>query len=183
MAKFYPSITEEHAAFLADQPLFFVASAAPEGRVNLSPKGLDGLRVLGPNRVAYLDLTGSGNETMAHLKVDPRITIMVCNFVQPPKIMRLFGTGRSVRPVDPDWAGLKAHFPDLPGMRQIVDVAVAEVQTSCGFGVPLMDLVGQRDTLLESARKKGPEGIRAYWAEKNAKSIDGLETGILDDAE
>ena len=182
MARHHERITDELAAFIARQPLFFVATAAAEGRVNLSPKGLDGtLAVLGPDRVAFLNLTGSGNETAAHLKADGRITLMFCSFGAPPLILRLYGRGRAVHRRDPDWAELDRHFAALPGKRQIVVVEVASVITSCGFGVPLMGLDGQRPALPDWAAGKGEDGIHAYWRDRNATSFDGLPTGILDE--
>ncbi len=182
MARHHDRITAELAAFIARQPLFFVATAAAAGRINLSPKGVDGtLAVLGPDRVAFLNLTGSGNETAAHLKADGRITLMFCSFEASPLILRLYGRGRAVHRRDPDWADLDRHFPALPGKRQIVEVAVDSVITSCGFGVPRMGLDGQRPTLPDWAAAKGDDGIRAYWRDKNAVSFDGLPTGLLDD--
>ena len=142
--EFTDHLTADHAAMIERQAVFFVATAAADGRINLSPKGLDSFRVLGPNRVAYLDLGGSGNETHAHLAAAQtdrgRITVMMCNFEQPALILRIYGTGRAVLPQDADWAELSAYFDLLPGTRQIFDIAVASVQTSCGWGVPLMQV-------------------------------------------
>lgn len=177
MAKVYSEIDGEMASWIAGQPLFFNATAPldRDGHVNLSPRGMDTFRVLGPTKVAYLDLTGSGNETAAHLAENGRITIMFCAFEGKPKILRLYGHGRVVLPQDNDWQVLRPLFPpDLPGVRQIVVVEVHRVQTSCGFGVPLMDFRDQRDTLHQWADRKGPEGIAAYHREKNSTSIDGL---------
>ena len=176
MGKVVEEITDELRAFIERQPLFFVASAplAAEGHVNLSPKGLDSLRVLGPRRVAYLDLTGSGNETAAHLAENGRITLMFCAFEGPPRILRLYGAGTVLLPGDAEWDALRPRFPDYPGVRQIVVVEVERVQTSCGFAVPRMELVGQRDTLHRWARGKGEAGLVDYRALKNARSIDGL---------
>jgi hypothetical protein len=175
MARVHASITPELQAFIEAQPLFFVASAplAAGGHVNLSPKGLDSFRVLGPHRVAYLDLTGSGNETAAHLHENGRITLMFCAFAGPPKILRLYGTGRVVLPDGPGWAELAGRFPAFPGIRQVVVADVVRVQTSCGFGVPRMKAAGERDQLLRWAEAKG-DALPAYRAEKNARSIDGL---------
>ncbi|WP_374544494.1 pyridoxamine 5'-phosphate oxidase family protein [Rhodoblastus sp.] len=181
MAKRHEGIDDRLRAFIEAQKIFFVATAGPEGRVNLSPKGLDGsFAVLGPKSVAFLNLTGSGNETAAHLRLSDRITLMFCAFDGPPNILRLYGTGRAIGVDAPNWEALAAHFGDLPGKRQIVAVEVEEIITSCGFGVPLMDFAGQRDTLVKWAEKKGEDGIRAYWREKNALSFDGLPTGILE---
>jgi len=176
MSPSHDAITEELAAFIAAQPLFFVATAplAAEGHINLSPKGLDCLRVLSPNRVAYLDLTGSGNETSAHLAENGRITFMFCAFEGPPRILRLYGRGSTVLPGDAPWQTLRARFPDHPGARQIMVADIERVQTSCGFAVPLMDYVSQRDTLLKWAEKKGPDGLADYRLQHNTASLDGL---------
>lgn len=178
MAVQYPAIDERLMAFIARQKLFFVATAAPGAHINLSPKGLDTLRVLGPNRVVWLNLTGSGNETAAHLREDGRITLMFCAFAGEPLILRLYGTARAVHEGDEAWPELVGRFPPLPGARQVIDVSVERVQTSCGFGVPLFDFVGERDLLVTWAEKKGVDGLRRYRAEKNAVSIDGRETGL-----
>jgi hypothetical protein len=179
MADFFDSMTDKHIAFIAQQPMFFVATAAADGRINLSPKGYDSFRVLDANRVAYLDLGGSGNETHAHLVADGRITIMFNNFASPALIMRLYGTGRPVLPQDAGWDELAAHFDILPGTRQIFDIAVDNVQTSCGWGVPQMELKAERETLVKYHRQADPEA----WMEKTAgrvKSIDGLPTRATD---
>lgn len=180
MAKFYESISEKLQEFIAAQHMFFVASAplSAEGHVNLSPKGQDCFRVLSPNRVAYLDLTGSGNETSAHLHENGRLTIMFCAFDGPPNVVRLFGTGHVVLPGDADWEELKALYPDIPGARQIITADIHKVQTSCGFAVPLMDFVADRDTLTKWAENRGEDGLHAYWCEKNVKSQDGLPTPL-----
>lgn len=173
MADFTDSILPQHEAMMGAQSVFFVATAAADARINLSPKGYDSFRVLGPNRVAYLDLAGSGNETHAHLVADGRITIMMCNFGQPPLILRLYGTGRPVLPKDPEWEELAAHFTILPGTRQIFDIKVDSVQTSCGWGVPLMAVEQERQTLVKYHAQSDP----AAWATKMAgrtHSIDGL---------
>ncbi len=180
MARFHDSITDPLAAFIAAQKMYFVATApAPDrGRVNLSPKGMDSFRVLGPNRVAYLDVTGSGNETAAHLRDNGRITVMFCAFEGDPGILRLYGQGRVIARTDPEWDDMAALFPPREAPRQIIDIAVEAVQTSCGEAVPLMDYVGDRTLLEEWARDKGPQGIADYWRENNQTSIDGLPTGL-----
>jgi hypothetical protein len=185
MAKLYENITDDLAAFIRAQPLFFVASAPldPHGHVNLSPKGLDSLRILSPHRVAYLDLTGSGNETSAHLEENGRITFMFCAFSGPPRILRLYGHGQVILPQMDAWNTYAPLFTLLPGARQIIVADIERVQTSCGFGVPLMDYVGQRDTLIRWADAKGEEGIAAYHQEKNMTSIDGLPTPLSQQAE
>lgn len=182
MAKEHDCITDELSAFILRQKMFFVATAAAEGRVNLSPKGLDGtFRILGPRLVAFLNLTGSGNETAAHLRRNPRITVMFCAFDGAPMILRLYGSGEVLHPRDAGWKALDALFPDHEGKRQIVTVAVSQIVTSCGGGVPLMDFVEQRTTLPEWYRGKGEDGIREYWRRKNRVSFDGLPTGIIEE--
>ena len=181
MARRYPRIEPAHADFIARQKIFFVATAAPDGRVNLSPKGMDSLRVLDANRVIWLNLTGSGNETAAHLRESPRITLMFSAFEGDPLILRLYGQARAIHPRDPDWPSLLGHFPPLPGARQIIDVNVDLVQSSCGMAVPLLDYVEDRQALSDWAQRKGPAGIEEYWREKNATSLDGKLTGVGDD--
>ncbi len=180
MAKQYAHIPERWARFIAEQKIFFVATATHDSRVNVSPKGLDSLRLLDPHRVAWLNLTGSGNESAAHVRSDPRMTLMFCAFSGDPVILRLYGTARAVHHADPEWPALAALFPPWPGARQIFDVAIDLVQTSCGFGVPYFDFAGDRPDLPAWTEKKGAEGVRQYWRERNALSIDGLETGIDD---
>jgi hypothetical protein len=181
MATVYDAITDTDRAFIEAQHLFFVASAplSHDGHVNLSPKGLDTLRILTPNRVAWLDLTGSGNETAAHLRENGRITLMFCAFTGPPKILRLYGRGAVVLPGAPGWDELRAHFGTYPGVRQIMEIEVGRVQSSCGFAVPRYEYIGQRDTLIRWADAKGAEGIAAYRAANNVCSIDGLLTPRL----
>ncbi len=179
MAKFYDRITTELQTFIEAQHIFFVASAPNEGRVNLSPKGMDALRVINESEIAYLDLTGSGNETAAHLLQNSRITVMLCSFTEKPLILRLYGQGEPIRPRDAAWQEYLSLFPAIAGTRQIVRVKVESVQTSCGFAVPFYEFLGDRQVLKEWAEKKGEEGIYAYWQEKNQKSIDGLPTRLL----
>jgi hypothetical protein len=176
MGKILETITPELVRFIQEQPLFFVATAplAASGHVNLSPKGLDAFRVLSPSRVAYLDLTGSGNETAAHLQENGRVTFMFCSFGNSPLILRLYGRGRVVLPRSPDWPALIGHFAPYPGIRQIIVAEVDLVQTSCGFGVPQMEVVGQRETLIRWAEGKGEQGLREYRVVKNARSLDGM---------
>lgn len=180
MGKTHPAVTADLRAFIEAQPLFFVATAplAAAGHVNLSPKGLDCLRLLTPERVAYLDLTGSGNETSAHLLENGRITFMFCAFAGPPRIVRLYGRGRVVLPAAAEWADLRPLFPDHPGARQIIVADISRVQTSCGFAVPLMEYAGQRDTLIRWAEAKGADGVATYQQEKNRRSIDDLPTPL-----
>ncbi len=180
MAQTFEKIPDELVDWIEEQPVFFVATAPadPGTHVNVSPRGLDTFRVIDANRVAWLDLTGSGVETIAHLKAGGeaggRITLMFCAFDGPPRVLRLYGRGTVHEPGDDAHDGLRRRLPDLPGSRAVVDVAVDRVSSSCGFGVPLMDLVGPREELVASARRKGPEKMAAYRARKNAVSIDGL---------
>jgi len=180
MAKVLPAITDDLRAFIAAQSVYFTASAplAADGHVNLSPKGLDTFRVLGDTRVAYLDLTGSGNETAAHTAENGRITFMFCAFSGRPKILRLFGRGRAVLPGSAEWPELASAFEEVPGVRQIIVADIHRVQTSCGFGVPLMGPAEDRDQLVRWAEQKGDDGLREYRREKNATSIDGLPVDV-----
>lgn len=181
MAKQLAAISPVLQAFIETQPMFFVATAAPEGRVNVSPKGLDSLRVLSPNQVAWLNVTGSGNETAAHLLLSPRMTLMFCAFQGPPLILRLYGTARMVQPGDTDWDELSGLFPALPGARQVYVLDIDLVQTSCGMAVPLLDAVAQRGDLNAWAEAKTPEALNEYRATKNTLSIDGYSTGLPTD--
>lgn len=180
MAKFYPALSAELMDFIRAQRIFFTASAAAEGRINLSPKGLQTFRILSPTRVAYLDLTGSGIETAAHLLADGRLTLMFCSLEDAPLILRLYGQGSLVRPRQADWDELYRTFPPIPGARQIVILDIESVQTSCGFGVPRYEYCGERDELVTWAEKKGEDGLRQYRAEKNRMSIDGLPSELPD---
>ncbi len=180
MARRYPHIEPVHADFIARQKLFFVATAAVGGLVNLSPKGMDSLRVLDEKRIIWLNVTGSGNETAAHVAENPRMTLMFCAFEGKPLILRLYGEARAIHPRDPDWQTLLDHFPPLPGARQIFELTVDMVQSSCGMAVPLFDYVEDREALNDWAQRKGPAGIEQYWREKNVTSLDGMPTGIGD---
>lgn len=178
MAKFYSRLDETLRSFIREQKIFFTATAPEEGRINLSPKGMDTFRYVDDQTVAYLDLTGSGNETAAHLIENGRMTIMFCSFSESPLILRLYGRGRVVRPKDEEWRGLHRHFSSMPGERQIVVLHVESAQTSCGFGVPVYELKEERPALTEWTIKKGEEGIREYRKAKNQTSIDGLPTHL-----
>lgn len=175
MSDFSDALSDKHVAFITRQPVFFVATAADGARINLSPKGYDAFRVLSPERVGYLDLGGSGNETHAHLVADGRITIMFCAFENPALILRIYGRGRPVLPQDADWDRLVAEFSVLPGTRQIFDIAVESVQTSCGWGVPVMQFERERETLKKAHRQSKPEAWLAQ-AKRRTRSIDGLPT-------
>jgi len=178
MAKFLSALDDRLTAFIRAQRMYFTGSAPHAGRVNVSPKGLDSFRVLSPTRVGYLDATGSGNETAAHLLENGRITFMFCAFEGPPLILRLYAKGRSVQPHHAEWNELRPHFgPPMPGERQLIIGEIESVQTSCGFGVPLYGYQEDRQQLTEWAERKGHEGVAQYRKEKNTVSIDGLPTG------
>ncbi|HEY6814325.1 MAG TPA: pyridoxamine 5'-phosphate oxidase family protein [Croceibacterium sp.] len=179
MAEFFDALNDRHVAMIAAQPVFFVATAAEGARINLSPKGYDCFRVLSPTRVAYLDLGGSGNETNAHLLADGRVTLMFCNFQQPALILRIYGRGEPVVPWDRGWDELAPYFTLMPGTRQIFDIAVESVQTSCGWGVPFMAFEHERKSLLKHHAQADP----AEWAGKHRTrrtSIDGLPARTTD---
>lgn len=180
MAKVHESITAEFREWIEKQHIFFVASAplTADGHVNVSPKGHDCLRVIDEHTVAYLDMTGSGNETSAHIAENGRITLMWCGFEGAPRILRLYGRGEVVLPDTERWAELAPLFDMLPGARQIVVNHVNMVQTSCGFAVPFMDYKEERPALKKWAETKGADGVREYHQEKNMVSLDGLPTPI-----
>lgn len=178
MGKRYSELQPDQTAFIAEQHMFFVATAPLEGRVNLSPKGMDALRVLSPTRILWLNVTGSGNETAAHVAHDPRMTLMWCGFEARPLILRAYGTARVIHFGQADWAAVASLLPNLPGARQIFDMTVDLVQSSCGFAVPFMDFVADRPVLHDWAQDKGEDGLRAYWATRNTQTIDGAPTGI-----
>ena len=183
MAKMFDHIEPEHRRFIARQPVFFTASAAAGSRINLSPKGLDALRVLDERQVVYLDRTGSGNETAAHLAADGRLTLMFCAFGGAPLILRLYGRGEVLPRGGAAYQALLAdHFAgaEPPGARQMVRLKVELVQTSCGYGVPLMAYEGDRESLDRWAQAQGPDGLVAYRAQKNRLSLDGLPTGLME---
>ena len=184
MAQQFPEIDARLEKFIAAQRIFFTATATAESRVNVSPREIGALRVLGPNDVVYLDQTGSGNETAAHLRADGRMTILFCAFDGPPRILRLYGTGRVIHRESEEFAALSAaHFPELPpGARQIVRLAVEIAQTSCGYGVPLFDYQGERPVLRNWAAGKSAAELEDYWRAKNRVSIDGLPTGLMEPA-
>lgn len=180
MAKFYPGITNRNQKFIEAQKIFFVATAPENGRINLSPKGMDSFRIIDEKRVLWLSVTGSGNETAAHLLENGRMTIMFCAFEGTPNILRIYGKGKAIHPKDTEWNEVVNLFPEMPGVRQIFDIEVETVQTSCGMSIPYYEYKGERNQLIDWATDKGLDGIEAYWQEKNTESIDGLPTGILD---
>lgn len=179
MGQRYTELSETQVNFIRDQKLFFVGTATADSRVNVSPKGMDSLRVISNTRVAWLNLTGSGNESSAHVQLSPRMTLMFCAFDGLPVILRLYGTVKVVHPDDPEWNTLFPLFKPLPGARQIFDVTLDLVQSSCGMAVPNFSYAGDRELLTDWAIKKGDEGLKAYWQEKNQMSLDGIPTHIV----
>lgn len=180
MSKFYTKITQKLQDFMEAQKIFFVATAPNSGRINLSPKGMDSFRILEENRVIWLNVTGSGNETAAHLNENERITIMFCSFEKTPNILRLYGKGKEIKEGNASWDELISFFPKTPGTRQIFDITIESAQTSCGMSIPFFEYKGERNDLNDWAQSKGKEGIKNYWKDKNQTSIDGLPTHILD---
>ena len=179
MAQRYDELSDTHIQFIGKQKIFFVGTATAESRVNVSPKGMDSLRVLSSRRVAWLNVTGSGNETSAHVQHHPRMTLMFCAFEGPPVILRIYGTATVVHQGDREWRELSSLFPPLPGARQIFDVTLDLVQTSCGMAVPYLSYTGDRELLNEWAGKKGEEGLRQYREEKNQFSLDDIPANIV----
>lgn len=179
MAETFMEITDKLKLFIEQQKMFFVGTAAADGRVNVSPKGLDSLRIIGPNQVVWLNFTGSANETAAHVLESPRMTLMFCSFEQRPLILRLYGEAKLIHPRDAGWQENISLFPEVGGARQIFDMHVSLVQTSCGYAVPFFDYVSDRDTLRKWADAKGQEGIENYWRQNNQQSMDGKPTAII----
>ncbi|WP_025763688.1 pyridoxamine 5'-phosphate oxidase family protein [Dyadobacter tibetensis] len=180
MGKIIPEITQNLHQFIEAQKIFFVATASNTGSVNLSPKGMDTFRIISPSRVLWLNLTGSGNETAAHLLENDRMTIMFCAFEGKPLILRLYGRAKTFHPRNEEWSRYIGLFPAIAGARQIFDMKIDTVQTSCGMAVPFMDFVSERKELENWADKQGPEGVQEYWSRKNRKSLDGRDTGIFE---
>jgi hypothetical protein len=176
MGKIYPALDEALTLFIKAQSVFFVGTAPlyARGHINVSPKGLDTFRILTPMTVAYLDLTGSGVETVAHVKENGRITLMFCAFAGPPKVVRLYGRGRVLEPHDAEYPALLGHFPAYESMRAIIVIEITRIADSCGYGVPLLKYEDDREQLAAWARNRGPERLRIYRKEKNSHSIDGL---------
>lgn len=175
----FDALEATHKKFIAKQLVFFVGSAASTGLINVSPKGMDSLRVLGPKRILWRNMTGSGNETATHVSESPRMTLMWCAFEGPPTILRAYGTACPIFRNDPDWTEYDAHFETDPAARQLFDFNIDMVQKSCGYAVPQMDFKAERNTLKDWAARKGEDGIHEYWATRNAKTLDGVETGIV----
>lgn len=180
MAEQFPELTDGLIRFINNQHIYFTGTARASGRVNVSPKGTDSLKVLSPRRIVWQNLTGSGNETASHLLENDRMTLMFCSFDKKPLILRVYGNAHAVHPRDAAWPEYVAQFPENPGTRQFFVLDIDLVQTSCGFAVPLMNHVADRDTLDNWAAEQGRDGIEAYWARKNALSLDGFETGIFE---
>ena len=179
MAKQFDSLLDEHIDFIRTQKIFFVATAMPEGHVNLSPKGMDTFRVIDNKTVCWLNLTGSGNETAAHITVTPRMTIMMCAFEGKPLILRMYGSASVLHLYDEGFQEAMKLFPEIAGSRQIFTIDISLVQTSCGYAVPHMDFMEERHILKDWAEKQGPDKIKSYWEEKNQYSIDGTPSHIL----
>lgn len=174
------AISDKNIKFINEQKIYFVGTATQDSRVNISPKGMDSLKVLGPNRVIWLNFTGSGNETSAHIQKQNRMTIMFLAFDGSPNILRLYGTAQVIHQNDAEWESLSAHFELLPGTRQIFDLSIDLVQNSCGMSVPLYSYESDRNQLKDWANKQGDAGIKKYWEKKNKKSLDGLDTHIIE---
>ena len=179
MSDQFPELSDELSQFIQAQHVFFVATAAPDGRVNLSPKGQDSLRVLNPHEILWMNLTGSGNETAAHVSESNRMTMMWCAFEGPPRILRVYGTAQVFHPRAARWEEFSIQLPSTIGTRQYFLVFIDLVQTSCGYAVPFMNYVEDRCVLSKWAENKGKDGISEYWQERNQLSLDGKPTGIL----
>lgn len=177
----YRELSDKLMDFIRAQHIFFIGTAGAEGFVNVSPKGLDSLRITSPTEVIWLNLTGSGNESAAHVLENRRMTIMFCSFDKQPLILRLYGDAEVIHPRDADWQILADQFPPHPGTRQISRMHISLVQTSCGYGVPHYAFEGERITLTKWAEKRGEHGVEQYWRDKNQVSMDGKPTGILPD--
>lgn len=180
MGKQFEQLNTSHISFIEAQRVFFVGTAAETGHVNVSPKGGDSLRVLSENRIAWLNLTGSGNESAAHVQLLPRMTLMFCAFEGPPLILRTYGDATVFHQGDPEWGELITRFPDYTGRRQIFVQDISLVQSSCGMSVPFYDFKEDRTALTEWADKQGREGIEAYWEKKNQQTLNGFNTHIVE---
>ncbi|MBY4678583.1 pyridoxamine 5'-phosphate oxidase family protein [Marinobacterium arenosum] len=179
MGQQFDALTDHQIDFIQTQKLFFVGTAAQSGKVNVSPKGMDSLRILNNRQVLWLNITGSGNETSAHVQQLPRMTLMFCAFEGAPEIIRLYGQAQVLHRGHPDWPELIRHFADTRGARQLFLLDIELVQSSCGMSIPFFEYVGERDALKRWAEKKGEAGIEKYWADRNQRSLDGAETHIL----
>jgi len=179
MGQQFSELSEQHKQFIKEQKIFFVGTATTDSKINISPKGMDSLRVLSNNRVIWLNVTGSGNETAAHIQENPRMTVMFAAFEGKPLILRLYGNSKVIHKNNSEWKTLIQLLNPLPGARQIFDLSIELVQTSCGMGVPYYDYVDERNMLNKWAEKQGPEGVKEYWRKKNQVSLDGKPTNIL----
>jgi len=179
MSELFNELSSKHIEFIKRQHIFFVGTAGAEGFVNVSPKGMDSFRVIDGNKVLWLNLTGSGNETAAHVLENKRMTVMFCSFEKEPLIMRIYGNANVIHPRDAGWNERIGLFPDYTGARQLFELNIALVQTSCGYAVPYYELKGERPTLTKWANNRGRKGVEEYWAEKNVRSLDDKETGIF----
>ena len=179
MSKQFSKLDETLKEFIQNQHMFFVGTAGVDGRVNISPKGMDSLRVIDPENIVWLNYTGSGNETAAHVMECQRMTLMFCAFNGKPQILRIYGKAKAIHSHDSEWEKLIHLFPTVPGARQIFSLDIESVSTSCGFSVPLFEFVDDRNGLVQWAEKKGGDGVKQYWQDKNQKSIDGKPTGIF----
>lgn len=177
--KFY-EINREHREFIEKQKMFFIGSAGAEGFINVSPKGMDSFRILDAKSVLWLNHTGSGNETSAHVQENGRMTIMFNSFDKKPMIMKLYGQAKVYHGADDEWEELLSHFPEYEGVRQLFKMDLELLLTSCGFGVPQYKYIGERNSLQKWAKAKGHEGMKAYWAEKNSETLDGVQTNIME---
>lgn len=180
MGKQFCELSQEHIDFIGKQKMYFVATATNESRINLSPKGQDSFRVINSKKVAWLNVTGSGNESSAHVQIDKRMTIMFCAFEAKPIILRIYGTAQVVHQNDTDWKECYSLFPQLPGARQIFVVDIELVQKSCGMSVPFYEYIGEREQLKNWAIAKGESGITEYWQQKNQFTIDNIPTNIVE---
>ena len=176
----FDQLTEDHIDFIKDQKVFFVATGVAEGTINLSPKGLDSLRVVENNRILWMNLTGSGNETAAHVQENPRMTLMMNAFEGKALILRIYGKAKVIHQLDEEWKEFVDLFPYSEGSRQIFDLSIDLVQTSCGWAVPEYEFKKERDILDKSNKVAGEKGIRKYWKSSNTKSLDGLKTNIVE---
>lgn len=180
MGQQFQELSQAHIDFINAQKIYFVGTATAESKVNISPKGQDSFRIINSKKVAWLNVTGSGNESSAHVQIDPRMTIMFAAFEGNPIILRIYGQAKVIHKNDPEWPRYASLFPELPGTRQIFEIDIELVQKSCGMSVPFFDYVGEREQLNDWAIKKGDSGLQAYWEQKNQVSIDNLPTYIVE---
>lgn len=179
MSKIFNSLSPQHQTFINNQKVYFVGSAKQSGRINISPKGMDSFRILNEHKIIWLNLTGSGNETSIHLQEENRMTIMFCSFEKNPLILRLYGSAKAYHREEENYKKYITEFPTIAGSRQIIEMDIDMVQTSCGFGVPLMDFKAERDTLKTTWEKRGDSKLDEYWKNRNSKSIDGFESDVF----